>query len=216
MIWRSRTLTVFQIKPAFDGEDKEYSVLRKYGMSQLMVVCLPEHEVPTSIPDNINEGVQDGRLVMTVEDLEGIFDPVVEHVLILIQQHIDENKAVSSGPKLSILLVGGFGSSKYLKKKIEQKVANSTVIQPPDAWVSHLFDPLFPCTGLMTASWSAVIRGAILKAVVRKRKIRAFYGVKFREIWTKEQHEIGPLAEFAQTHKYSPIPKPLLTIKAYL
>lgn len=143
---------------------------------------------------------------MTVEDLKGIFDPVVEHVLILIQQHIDENKAVFSGPKLSILLVGGFGSSEYLRRKIEQKVANSTVIQPPDAWVSHLFDPLFSCTGLTTASWSAVIRGAILKAVVQRRKIRAFYGVKFREIWTKEKHEIGPLAEFAQTHKYSPSP----------
>ena len=128
-------------------------------MSQLIVVCLPEHEVPTNIPDNINEGVQDGRLVMAVEDLEGIFDPVVEQVLILIQQHIDENKAVFSGPTLSILLVGGFGSSKYLMEKIEQNVANSTVIQPPDAWVSHLFDPLFSCTGLTTASWSAVIRG---------------------------------------------------------
>jgi hypothetical protein len=78
---------------------------------------------------------------MTVEDLEGIFDPVVEHTLILIQQHIDENKTVFRGPKLSILLVGGFGSSKYLKKKIEQKFDNSAVMQPPDAWVSHLFDP---------------------------------------------------------------------------
>ena|ERR1700722_1154497 len=74
---------------------------------------------------------------------------------------------------------------------------------------------LFSCTGLTTASWSAVIRGAILKAVVRKRKIRAFYGVRFQEAWTKEKHEIGPLAQFARTHKYSPSPKPLLTIKAY-
>lgn len=143
---------------------------------------------------------------MTVEDLEGIFDPVVEHTLILIQQHIDENAAVFCGPKLSILLVGGFGSSKYLKKKIEQKFDNSAVMQPPDAWASHLFDPLFSCTELTTASWSAVIRGAILKAVVQKRKIRAFYGVKFREVWTKEKHEIGPLAQFARTHKYSPSP----------
>jgi hypothetical protein len=51
-------------------------------------------------------------------------------------------------------------------------------------------------------SWSAVVRGALLQAVVQKRKIRAHYGVKFREPWNPASHEHGELAAFAREHKY--------------
>jgi len=56
-------------------------------------------------------------------------------------------------------------------------------------------------TSLTRSSWSAVVRGATLRALVKKRVTRAAYGVRFNEIWTREKHEQGPLAEFALQHK---------------
>ncbi|KAI9774152.1 MAG: hypothetical protein M1840_005245 [Geoglossum simile] len=158
------------IKPSFDNEDEDYNV-----------------QVPLEIPDNLDEGLQGGSLVVTSDDLRSIFDPVVLRVLILIQTQIDRIRATNNSnntagdSKIPILLVGGFGSSNYLRRRIEERFPNCTVLQPPDAW-------------------SAVVRGALLRALVKKRKIRSSYGVEFLEPWTRA-HEQAPLAEFSQNHK---------------
>ncbi|KAI9775604.1 MAG: hypothetical protein M1839_001005 [Geoglossum umbratile] len=155
------------IKPSFDNEDEDYTV-----------------QVPLEVPDNLDEGLQGGSLVVTSEDLRSIFDPVVLGVLILIQTQVDSvrnNNYIPEDRKIPIHLVGGFGSSNFLRRQIEEKFVNCTVLQPPDAW-------------------SAVVRGALLRTLVKTRKIRASYGVEFLEPWT-DAHERGPLAEFAQNHK---------------
>ena len=70
---------------------------------------------------------------MTADDVKEIFDPVISDILNLIQRHKDENKQVISDIKVPILLVGGFGSSKYLKAKIEERYPGVPVLQPPEA-----------------------------------------------------------------------------------
>ncbi|KAI9868850.1 MAG: hypothetical protein M1813_004701 [Trichoglossum hirsutum] len=154
-----------KIKPSFDGEDLEHMI-----------------PVPPEFPDDLSKGVQGGSLVITVDDLKGIYDPVVTRILILVQQQLGMIKNIVPGRATPILLVGGFGSSKYLRKRLEERFQQCTVLQPPDAW-------------------SAVVRGALLQAVVQKRKIRAHYGVKFREPWNPASHEHGELAAFAREHK---------------
>jgi hypothetical protein len=89
--------------------------------------------VPTHVLDNERTQVQGGLLVMTANDVKGIFDPVIHQILILIQSHREENREALSNRKLPILLVGGFGSSKYLKTKIEGEYPGAPVLQPPEA-----------------------------------------------------------------------------------
>ncbi|KAH0559616.1 hypothetical protein GP486_003866 [Trichoglossum hirsutum] len=138
--------------------------------------------VPPEVPDDLSKGVQGGSLVITVDDLKGIYNPVVTRILILVQQQLGMIENIVPGKATPILLVGGFGSSKYLKRCLEERFQQCTVLQPPDAW-------------------SAVVRGALLQAVVQKRKIRAHYGVKFSEPWNPAKHEHGELADFASEHK---------------
>ena len=60
-------------------------------------------------------GVVKSRLTLSVDDLKSIFEPVVSEVVKLITDQIRQTAKVV---KL-ILLVGGFGSSFYLRKRIQ-------------------------------------------------------------------------------------------------
>jgi hypothetical protein len=62
----------------------------------------------------------------------------------------------------AIFLVGGFGSSQYLKKRLEQANSDIQVIQPPDAYVVSTQKSLIkPCTYMLTFSgcrWGAIVK----------------------------------------------------------
>ena len=71
--------------------------------------------------------------MVTGDDLKGVFDDVVNQVLILLTEQIDGVGEISAGKRLPILLVGGFGSSVYLKNRIQETFGQCHVLQPPDA-----------------------------------------------------------------------------------
>jgi hypothetical protein len=110
------TLIKIKIKRSFDGSDKTYTV-----------------ELPSGYPDNPAEGIEGESLVISVQDLKGIFDPVILRVLVLIQLQLEKIRKASQTNGLPLLLVGGFGSSEYLRRQIEAKFPTCMVIQPPDA-----------------------------------------------------------------------------------
>jgi hypothetical protein len=74
-----------------------------------------------------------GTLAVTAEDLKEVFDPVVNMVLILLSEQIEAVGNLLDSERIPILLVGGFGSNKYLKLRIMQQFENCMVLQPPDA-----------------------------------------------------------------------------------
>ena len=100
---------------------------------------LTDVEAP-GLPYDADKGVEDGYMDISLEDLQGIFEPVMKEILRLIKEQIDKvseaNKRVSVcenfrylflGPKLitynfekSIIMVGGFGSSAYLRKRVKE------------------------------------------------------------------------------------------------
>ena len=74
--------------------------------------------------------------MVTSDDLKSIFDPVILRVLVLIQTQLDRvhnSNNTPRGEKIPILLVGGFGSSNYLRRRIEERFVDCIVLQPPDA-----------------------------------------------------------------------------------
>jgi hypothetical protein len=64
--------------------------------------------------------------------IEEIFEPVVQHVLGLVRSQI-KNVQVAYLPVKAIVLVGGFGGSEYLYRRVCQENPEITVMQPPNA-----------------------------------------------------------------------------------
>ena len=62
-------------------------------------------------------GIKRDRLELSSTDIKDIFDPVISEILSLIEDQIQQT---AKKVKL-ILLVGGFGESRYLQTRIEEK-----------------------------------------------------------------------------------------------
>ncbi|KAI9015298.1 hypothetical protein CLU79DRAFT_820506 [Phycomyces nitens] len=90
-------------KPGFDNEDDEYFTVPA-------VLSLGGGEMSEI-------GVADGKLRVTVDELrDNVFEPVVKQVLELISDQITQSKKQID----AIFVVGGFGQSKYLGKRIKE------------------------------------------------------------------------------------------------
>lgn len=86
-----------------------------------------------------------GKLVLKSEDVKQILEPVIGQVVKLVLEQI----RTTSGEVKAVLLVGGFGTSMYLRERIKEAVSKKIeVIQPP-------------------YGWSAVVRGAVLKGLAQ-------------------------------------------------
>ncbi|CZR65853.1 uncharacterized protein PAC_15753 [Phialocephala subalpina] len=134
-------------------------------------------QVDPAIPDDPAKGLQNGGLVITGDDLREVFDTVVRKIVDLLREHVTTTRSFQGIQKLRILLVGGFGSNEYLKTNISDVFQDCEVLQPPDAW-------------------SAVVRGALKRSMVKKRKIRAAYGVLCRMPWSADHEEGGKYAQY--------------------
>lgn len=121
--------------------------------------------------------------------LKAIFDEVVDRVLLLLHEPVQAVGAVRGPKKLPILLVGGFGNSEYLKARIIDTFAQCEVLQPPDAYVTGIVHHRGDADSVR---WSAVVRGALKRSLIKKRKIRAAYGVKCERKWC-DKHERGSI-----------------------
>ncbi|KAF8243757.1 actin-like ATPase domain-containing protein [Wilcoxina mikolae CBS 423.85] len=113
------------------------------------------------IPDNDETEVESGHHMMQWSDVKKIFDPVVDRIIELVKGQMDDVK--ERGDKVAaVLLVGGFGSSEYLRKRLQGFCgANIQVLQPTNARTS-------------------IVRGALIRglsgSIVRERRARRFYG----------------------------------------
>ncbi|KAL7922154.1 hypothetical protein ACQKWADRAFT_327223 [Trichoderma austrokoningii] len=87
---------------------------------------------PARLADILDRGLESNT-----EDLMGIFDPVIDDILELVDEQVQRVKVKMGGrePKY-IFLVGGFGSNRYLMKQIVNKFSSIEVLQPPDAWAA--------------------------------------------------------------------------------
>lgn len=71
------------------------------------------------------------------EDLNGIFAPLVTDILRLIDNQVKLVKLKRPQKSITaICLVGGFGSSHYLKACVESEYPHIHVLQPNEAWAA--------------------------------------------------------------------------------
>ncbi|CAK7272772.1 hypothetical protein SEPCBS57363_005315 [Sporothrix epigloea] len=70
------------------------------------------------LPDDEEVGLDSGFLVMTAEQVLEIFEPIVKEVCDLVQGQVDKLRA-KGGIVSGIILVGGFGQSDYLYRRLK-------------------------------------------------------------------------------------------------
>lgn len=149
------------------------------------------------LPDDEEAGLDSGFLVLSAVQIKDIFEPVVKEVCDLVQGQVDGLRR-KGGIVSGIVLVGGFGQSEYLYRRLK---AHFTSAAPPpyterpthsSATVSEngsieVMQPLY--------AWTAVVRGAVLRGVegnmVVSRKSRYHYGTSYATVYDEERHNVG-------------------------
>ncbi len=102
-----------------------------------------------------------GKFTLKGDDIQRIFEPVMKEIISLVQGQIDATgKAVKA-----VLLVGGFGESAYLLQSLRRALGSEIeVLVPPNRYGSLMpINWLRKCT--KTISWTAVVRGALMKGL---------------------------------------------------
>jgi hypothetical protein len=150
------------------------------------------------LPDDEEAGLDSGFLVVTAAQVKDIFDPVVKEVCDLVQGQADGLRA-KGGVVSGIILVGGFGQSDYLYKKLK---AHFTSAAPPpyserptqqsttsleEGGSIEVMQPLY--------AWTAVVRGAVLRGLegnmVISRKARYHYGTSYATVYDEDKHSLN-------------------------
>ncbi|KAL9000115.1 MAG: hypothetical protein Q9169_001190 [Polycauliona sp. 2 TL-2023] len=129
--------------------------------------------LPT-IGDIEEAGVQSGNFHVTRAEMRGLFNPVIDRVLDLIDVQVNTVPTVNL-----VVLVGGFGESEYLYQRVLMWASRAQirVLQPREAA-------------------TAIVRGAVLKGLeaagISKtqivRRARRWYGVTVNETFVEGKH----------------------------
>ncbi|OCL09088.1 hypothetical protein AOQ84DRAFT_339451 [Glonium stellatum] len=131
----------------------------------------------TGLATNEYLSVKKGKLILKSVDVKKILDPVINQVVKLV---LDQIRTTNEDVK-TILLVGGFGTSMYLREQICEAVSNKIeVLQPP-------------------YGWSAVVRGAVMKGLAQSdprhskvrltsRIARKHFGTQINDTFNEKIH----------------------------
>ncbi|KAH6848320.1 hypothetical protein B0I37DRAFT_161234 [Chaetomium sp. MPI-CAGE-AT-0009] len=151
------------------------------------------------LPDDEEAGLDSGFLVMTAEQIKDIFDPVVKEVCDLVQGQVDTLRA-KGGVVSGIILVGGFGQSDYLYRRLKDHFTSAA--PPPYSKIptnanSNIDLSEHPSIEVMQPvyAWTAVVRGAVLRGLegnmVISRKSRMHYGTSYATIYDETKHSVS-------------------------
>ncbi|KAH2747986.1 hypothetical protein KXW10_007159 [Aspergillus fumigatus] len=156
----ARTYWQDRVKPNYVGKyDEDYGEIDYF-------IPLPGASDDPTVP------IEDGFFHLSSDDVERIFDPIVCDVEELIAGQVASITRVGLSIE-AIILVGGFGSSEYLFRRVQKQYPTIKVLQPPDAW-------------------SAVVSGAVQRGLegnrVECRIARRNYGVEFSTDWNPITH----------------------------
>lgn len=127
--------------------------------------------------DDADADIEDDHINLSTADLTGIFQPIVDSAIKLVHDQYEALSQVNKHPK-GLVLVGGFGSSKYLMQCIRDRFLA----------VSPGFKVIKPAH-----SWSAVAIGAVIHrlegaSLVKSRVSRRHYGVLTRAEWVEGKY----------------------------
>ncbi|KAF2281477.1 Hsp70 family protein-like protein [Westerdykella ornata] len=170
----------------------EESVKRNFNEEEHAEVNIPF----PGLPDDEEAGLDSGFLIMSAEQVQEIFDPVVQEVINLVEGQVQSIRA-KGGLVCGIVLVGGFGQSNYLYRRM--KAHFNTAPPPPYTErpthaaavnAEHSVEVMHPMY-----AWTAVVRGAVLRglegSMVVSRRSRWHYGTSYATVFDEAKHPIS-------------------------
>jgi hypothetical protein len=154
---------------------------------------LTSHRFP-GLPDDEEARLDSGFLILTAAEIKDIFEPVVKEVCDLVQGQVDglRNKG---GIVSGIVLVGGFGQSEYLYKRLRghfttgapppysERPTHATARAVGENGSIEVMQPLY--------AWTAVVRGAVLRGLEGNMVIRMHYGTSYATVYDEEKHSVS-------------------------
>ncbi|KAJ4317355.1 hypothetical protein N0V84_007412 [Fusarium piperis] len=137
---------------------------------------LPMASLPVTPESKKHYDGRFGYVLITQEDMESFFDPVWEKIMGLVTDQVNRVKEETSKGIDHLVLVGGFGSSPYIKERLKEYcLARNIRITTP--W---------------SGAWSAVVCGAVLRgiegAITTERRCRRHYGYECSEIYDARKY----------------------------
>lgn len=130
------------------------------------------------IPDDQSKSIFRGRLRLTGDDMADIFEPVLKDVLRLVKEQI----VTTNTQVKSVLLVGGFGQSPYLRKYIREHISKKIdVIQVVDGWTAVV-------RGALTKTLAEVV-STLPQTVTESRMARKNYGLIMSTEFNPLEHD---------------------------
>lgn len=154
-----------------------------------------EEEVHIPVPglsDNSAKGVKRNRLRLSRAEMECLFEPSVIATTVLVKAQVKKTKKTVK----AILLVGGFGQSPYLRKKIQEVVGPEIpVLQPPNGDTAIVRGALEKGLALCSPTLS--------KIQVSSRIAQRYYGVHVQKPFNPRLHKrkdrlVSPSHSFQQ------------------
>jgi hypothetical protein len=134
---------------------------------------------------------------MDAEQIKDIFDPVVKEVCDLVQGQVDTLRA-KGGTVSGIILVGGFGQSDYLYRRLKNHFTSAAPPPYSERPTSSNIDVRErPSIEVMQPvyAWTAVVRGAVLRGLegnmVISRKSRMHYGTSYATVYDEAKHSVS-------------------------
>ena len=149
--------------------------------------------------DNATQGVRRGKFIINGDEIAQIFRPVLREIIRLVRGQI----AATSRDVKAVLLVGGFGESVYLRESLRTALGSDIeILVPANRQVPFDLRGSFVGTRiarLKSPSWTAVVRGALMKGLartnpslnqlqVRSRRARKHYGSEWSIAYNSNIH----------------------------
>ncbi|KAK6825211.1 actin-like ATPase domain-containing protein [Apiospora arundinis] len=172
----------------------EESVKRNFNVDEDQEVNVPF----PGLPDDEEIGLDCGFLVLSPAQIKEIFEPVVKEVCDLVQGQVDTIRT-KGGIVSGIVLVGGFGQSDYLYRRLKshftsaapppytERPTHSTGNAITESGSIEVMQPLY--------AWTAVVRGAVLRGLegnmVISRKARNHYGTSYATVYDEDKHSVS-------------------------
>lgn len=119
--------------------------------------------------------IENGELLLTQKDMISIFVPTFDQITSLVKEQVNAAQDRANKSVTGILLVGGFGESKYLKKYLSEKLEAEfrreiQVLQPIDAWSAIV-------RGAVHDGLAVHQTGELNNGMLESRRARYSYGV---------------------------------------
>ncbi|RGB33496.1 hypothetical protein C1646_788695 [Rhizophagus diaphanus] len=162
------------VKLPFNGNDPDFNYeIDLEEAAPALLQCITGSE-----KDLMEE--KEWMITLDFNTIKSLFDPIVDRIIKMIRTQLDNSKNCSA-----IFLVGGFGQSKYLQKRVEEEFSRS---------VDNISIPNQPI--------AAVVRGAAIygkslnesrnlgklnnsKCVIATRVLKHTFGTKVSPLWDR-------------------------------